>query len=81
MKIPAPELRRAETKCNILARIEEDFRHVIADLERRYETQIRIDVIRPIFGGGAGPKHIVLQELENSGSKIPIQNKAKRCLE
>jgi hypothetical protein len=81
MKIPEPELRKAETKCNILSHIEEDFRHVITDLERRYQTQIRIDVIRPIFGGGAGLKQIVLQELENAGSEASMANNVKRRFE
>jgi hypothetical protein len=74
MKIPPAELHRVETKCNILSLVEEDFRHVIADVERRYQTQIQVSVIRPIFGGGAGPRHIILQELEIPGSETQSSN-------
>jgi hypothetical protein len=72
MNIPAIELRKAERKCNILAEIEEDFRHVIDDLERRYETNIRVQVIRPVIGGSAGPERIILAEVHRSNAKSTI---------
>jgi hypothetical protein len=68
MNVPTIELRKAEEKCTILAEIEEDFRHVIDDLERRYETNIRAQIIRPVIGGGAGPERIILVEVQRFDS-------------
>jgi hypothetical protein len=65
MNIPTPELRKAERKCNILAEIDEDFSHVIEDLERRYKADIRVQVIRPVVGGGVGSEQIILTEVES----------------
>jgi hypothetical protein len=64
MNIPALELRRAEKKCNILAELDEDFGHVIDKLERRYGVKIRVQVIRPVVGGGAGPERIIISVIE-----------------
>lgn len=64
MNIPAMELRKAEKKCNILAELEEDFRHVIDKLEERYGVKVRVQVIRPVVSGGAGPERIVISEIE-----------------
>lgn len=72
MNIPASELRKAERKCNILAEIQEDFRHVIDNLERRYGSNIRVQVIRPVIGGGAGPERIILVEVHRSDAKSTI---------
>ena len=58
------ELRKAEWKCNILAEIDEDFWHVVDDLEQRYATQVRVTVVRPVISGGAGAQRIVLAEGE-----------------
>ena len=66
MNIPTLELRKAEGKCNILSEIEEDFRHVIDDLQRTYDANIRVQVIRPVIGGGVGPERIILAEIESS---------------
>jgi hypothetical protein len=64
MNIPPPELQNAERKCNILAEIEEDFSHVIDGLEQTYRANIRVTVIRPVTGGGAGPERILLSEID-----------------
>ena len=64
MSVPLAELRNAERKCNILAEVEENFRHVVDDLERIYKTNIRVQVIRPVIGGGAGSERIVLTEIQ-----------------
>lgn len=61
-KIPAEELHRTETKCNTLLDLEEDYQHVISDLERSYRTRVREHHVRQIVGGGAGPEQIVLEE-------------------
>jgi hypothetical protein len=66
MNIPLFELRKAERKCNILSEIDEDFRHVVDDLERKYEAIVDVLIIRPVVGGGVGPVRIVLSELEPS---------------
>jgi hypothetical protein len=62
--IPAPELRKAEKKCTILVELEEDCRHIIDNLERRYGAKVRVQVIRPVVGGGAGPERIVISAIE-----------------
>jgi hypothetical protein len=64
MNIPAPELQKAEKKCNILAELDEDFRHVIDNLERRYGVKLHVQVIRPVVGGGAGSERIVISVIE-----------------
>jgi hypothetical protein len=62
--IPALELRKAEKKCTILAELEEDFRHIIDNLERRYGVKVRVEVIRPVVGGGAGSERILLSAIQ-----------------
>jgi hypothetical protein len=64
MNIPKPELQDAEKKCNILAEIGEDFSHVIEALMRQYDASVRVQVIRPVIGGGAGSEQIILTEIE-----------------
>ncbi|MBV8827976.1 MAG: hypothetical protein JO108_01975 [Acidobacteriaceae bacterium] len=64
MKIPPTELHNAERKCNILAEIQEDFSHVVDGLEQTYRANIRVTVIRPVIGGGAGPERILLSETD-----------------
>jgi hypothetical protein len=64
MNIPASELREAERKCNTLADIGEDYLHIIDNLERRYSAEVRVQIIRPVVGGGAGPKRIILVQIE-----------------
>ncbi|HEX3685605.1 MAG TPA: hypothetical protein VHU83_23930 [Bryobacteraceae bacterium] len=43
----------------------EDFLHVVNELQRRYSAIIRVQIIRPIIGGGAGPEQIILAEVES----------------
>jgi hypothetical protein len=64
MNIPEHERRDAETKCNILAEIDEDFAHIIDRLQRKYQANIRVTVIRPVIAGSAGPERIILEEVE-----------------
>jgi hypothetical protein len=64
MNIPEPELQNAERKCNILAEIDEDFAHIIDRLQRKYQANIRVTVIRPVIAGSAGPERIILEEVE-----------------
>jgi hypothetical protein len=64
MNIPASELREAERKCNMLADIGEGYLHIIDDLERRYNAEVRVQIIRPVVGGGAGPRRIILVQIE-----------------
>ena len=64
MNIPKPELQDAEKKCNVLAEIGEDFSHVIEALMLQYGASVRVQVIRPIIGGGVGPEQIILTEVE-----------------
>lgn len=61
-KIPAEQLHRAEAKCNALLEVQEDYGHVISDLEKNYRTRVRQHRVRQIVGGGAGPQRIVLEE-------------------
>ena len=61
-KIPAEELHRAESKCNALLDLQEDYQHVVSELEGNYSTRVRENHIRQIVGGGAGPEQIVLEE-------------------
>jgi hypothetical protein len=61
-KIPTEELHRTEAKCNALLGLQEDYRHVISDLEKSYRTRVREHHVRQIVGGGAGPEQIVLEE-------------------
>jgi hypothetical protein len=68
MHVPRIELLKAEEKCTILAEIDKDFRHVIDDLEQRYETNIRVQIIRPVIGGGAGAERIILVEVQRFDS-------------
>ncbi len=70
MNIPALELRKAEKKCNILAELDEDFRHVIDKLERRYGVKLRVQVIRPVVGGGAGPERIIISAIEEVDAQV-----------
>ncbi len=64
MNIPVLELRKAEKKCNILAELDEDFRYIIDNLERRYDVKLHVQVIRPVVGGGAGSERILLSVIE-----------------
>ena len=61
-RIPAEELHQAETKCNALLSVQEDYRHVIGHVEETYGTRLRERHVRHIVGGGAGPEQIVLEE-------------------
>jgi hypothetical protein len=61
-KIPAEELHRTEAKCNTLLGLQEDYRHVISDLEKNYSARVRERHVRQIVGGGAGPEQILLEE-------------------
>lgn len=70
MNVPEFEVRNAERRCNILSEIQEDFRHVIDDLERRYGAMIRVQIIRPIAGGGAGRERILLSEVERFDRRV-----------
>lgn len=70
MNIPPVELRKAETTCNILAELDEDFRHIIDSLERRYGVKVRVQVIRPVVGGGAGPERIIISVIEEVDAQI-----------
>jgi hypothetical protein len=70
VNVPELELQNAERKCNILSEIEEDFHHVIRDLERRYGAVIRVQIIRAIVGGGAGRQRVVLSEVERVDRRI-----------
>ena len=70
MNIPTLELRKAEKKCNILAEIGEDFRHVIDNLEQRYGVKVRVQVIRPVVGGGAGSERIIISAVNEVEAQV-----------
>ncbi|HTU47098.1 MAG TPA: hypothetical protein VMF91_18700, partial [Bryobacteraceae bacterium] len=70
MNIPELELRKAEKKCTILAELEEDFRHIIDNLERRYRVKVRVQVIRPVVGGGAGSERIIISVIEEVDAQV-----------
>jgi hypothetical protein len=48
----------------MLAQIGEGYLHIIDGLERRYNAEVRVQIIRPVIGGGAGPKRIILVQIE-----------------
>lgn len=80
MNIPALELRKAEKKCNILAELEEDFRHVIDKLEERYGVKVRVQVIRPVVGGGAAPERIVISEIAEVDLQFQKTSSVRECV-
>jgi hypothetical protein len=61
-RIPTEELHRTEAKCTALLGLQEDYRHVIRDLEQNYGASVREQPVRRIVGGGAGPEEILLEE-------------------
>jgi len=63
--IPELELRKAEKKCTILAELDEDFRHIVDNLERRYGVKVRVQVIRPVIGGGTGSERILISVIQD----------------
>jgi hypothetical protein len=68
VNIPRLELLNAEHKCNMLAEIDESFQYIIENLERRFGVNVRVQMIRPVIGGGAGQKQIILSEIHNVSS-------------
>jgi hypothetical protein len=62
MRIPAEKLRQTEAKCNALIAIKEDYGHLIRGLEESYGVRIAEHCVRSVFGGGAGPEQVLLEE-------------------
>ena len=61
-RIPTEELHRTEAKCTALLGLQEDYRHLIRDLEQNYGRSIREQHVRRIVGGSAGVEEILLEE-------------------
>jgi hypothetical protein len=68
--IPELELRKAEKKCTILAELDEDFRHIIDNLERRFGVKVHVQVIRPVVGGGAGSERILISAIQELDAQV-----------
>lgn len=63
-EIPESELCSAQTKCAILAGIDEDYQHIVRSLETKYGVAVRVQTVRSVVRGAVGTEKILLSEME-----------------
>lgn len=50
----------------MLAQMAENFQHIVDDLEHKYGVDVRVQIIRPVIGGGAGQERVILTEIQKA---------------